>query len=153
MDGGAYSALDIDGNTMRVNADGLHTFYLPLTAIGREVQFRLDFVGDSNTAPPELSYFEPFAVPQSKKIPINVIQLHLSRDSKYDVGQEARSAAEQLSDLHTLDETSSPLKASGPWGEDKDMWVKSLRLISVLQEPDLEAEYLVEVSLQERKAS
>ncbi len=153
VDGGAYSVLDIDGNTMRVNSDGLHTFYLPLATVGREVQFRLDFVGDSATAPPELNYFEPFAVPQSKKIPINVIQLHLVRDAKYDIGQEARSAAEQLEDLRVLDEDAAPLKASGPWGENKDMWLKSLRLVSVLQEPDLEAEYLVEVSLQERKVS
>ncbi|KKL84640.1 hypothetical protein LCGC14_1962660, partial [marine sediment metagenome] len=42
---------------------------------------------------------------------------------------------------------------SGPWGEDKDMWLKSLRLISVLQESDLETEYLVELALQERKVS
>jgi hypothetical protein len=153
VDGAAYSALDIDGNTMRVNSDGLHTFYLPLTAVGREIQFHLDLTGDSNTDPPELSYFEPFAVPQSKKVPINVIQLHLSRDAKYDIGQEPRSAADQLSDLQTLDEASAPLVASGPWGEGKNMWLKSLRLVSVLQEPDLEAEYLVEVALQERKVS
>ena len=153
VDGGIYSALDIDGNIMRVNSDGLHTFYLPLTAVGREVQFIFAFVGDSNTAPPELSYFEPFAVPQSRKIPVNVIQLHLARDTSYDIGQEHRSSAEQLSDLVDLDESAAPLKASGPWGEDKDMWLRGLRVIKVLQEPDLEPEYLVEVSLQERKAS
>ncbi|KKM74987.1 hypothetical protein LCGC14_1394830, partial [marine sediment metagenome] len=44
-------------------------------------------------------------------------------------------------------------KASGPWGEKKDMWMKSLRLVSVLQEPDSETEYLVELALQERKVS
>ena len=153
VDGGAYSALDIDSNTMRVDSDGLHTFYLPLTVVGREVQFRFNFTGDSNTAPPELSYFEPFAVPQSQKIPVNVIQLHLVRDAAYDIGREARSAAEQLSDLTALDKNPSPLKASGPWGEDKDMWVRRLRLVSVLHEPDMEPEYLVEVTLQERKVS
>ena len=153
VDGGAFSSTDIEGNTMRVNSDGLHTFYLPLTAVGREIQFRFDFIGDSNTAPPEISYFEPFAVPQSRKIPINVIQLHLSRDSTYDIGQEARSAAEQLSDLTALDKSPSPLKASGPWGEDKDVWMKHLRVVSVIQEPDMEPESLVELALQERKAS
>ncbi|KKK53837.1 hypothetical protein LCGC14_3090780, partial [marine sediment metagenome] len=153
VDGGAYSKTDIDSNDMRVNSDGLHTFYLPLAAVGREVQFRLDFVGDSATAPPELSYFEPFAVPQSKKIPVNIIQLHLSRDIKHDMGQEARSAEEQLSDLTTLDEEAAPLVASGPWGEDKNMWLRRLRLISVIHEQGMEAEYLVEVALQERKVS
>ncbi|KKL59384.1 hypothetical protein LCGC14_2215880, partial [marine sediment metagenome] len=153
VDGAAWAALDIDGNTMKVDSDGLHTFYLPLTAIGREVQFRFNLVGDSNTDPPELSYFEPFAVPQSKKIPINVVQLHLVRGARYDTGQEARSAAEQLEDLRVLDEDAAPLKASGPWGEDKDMWVRSLRLVSVIQESDLEPEYLVELALQERKVS
>ena len=153
VDGGAYSALDINNNTMRVDSDGLHTFYLPLAAVGREIQFRLDFVGDSATAPPELSYFEPFAVPQSKKIPVNIIQLHLSRDIKYDMGQEARSAEEQLSDLTTLDEAAAPLVASGPWGEDKNMWLRRLRLISVIHEQDMEPEYLVELTLQERKVS
>ncbi|KKL67043.1 hypothetical protein LCGC14_2138930 [marine sediment metagenome] len=138
---------------MRIDSDGLKTFFLPLTAVGRQIQYRWNYTSDDDTAPGELNYFEPFAVPQSKKIPINVIQLHLVRDAKYDVGQEARSAAEQLSDLTTLDESATPLKASGPWGEDKDMWVKSLRLVSVLQEHDREAEYLVEVSLQERKVS
>ncbi len=153
IEGGVWNSLDIDGVTMRITSDGLHTFFLPLTAVGRDIQYRFTYVGDSNTAPPELSYFEPFAVPQSKKVPINIIQLHLSRDTKLDIGQEARSAAEQLSDLTTLDETSAPLKASGPWGEKKDMYLKSLRLISVLQEPDSETEYLVELALQERKVS
>ncbi|KKK81971.1 hypothetical protein LCGC14_2172690, partial [marine sediment metagenome] len=50
-------------------------------------------------------------------------------------------------------EAAAPLKASGPWGEDKDMWVRSLRLVSVIQESDLEPEYLVELALQERKVS
>ncbi|KKN26264.1 hypothetical protein LCGC14_0876390 [marine sediment metagenome] len=153
IDGGAFSNLDIDGNGMRIDSDGRKTFFLPLTAVGREVQYRFDYTGDVNTQAGELNFFEPFAVPQSRKIPVNVIQLHLSRDTKYDVGQEARSAAEQLSDLTVLNKAPAPLKASGPWGEDKDMWVRSLRLISVLQEPDLEAEYLVEVSLQEREVS
>ena len=153
VDGAAFSALDIDSATMRVNSDGLHTFYLPLTAVGREIQFRFDFTGDSTTAPPELSYFEPFAVPQSKKIPINVIQLHLVADSVGGERREVRTAAQQLSDLHTLDESASPLKASGPWGESKDMWLKSLRLISVIQEHNTEAEFLVEVALQERKVA
>ncbi|KKK85444.1 hypothetical protein LCGC14_2773240, partial [marine sediment metagenome] len=71
VDGGAFSALDIDSATMRLNSDGLFTFYLPLAVVGREVQFRFNFTGDSTSAPPEISYFEPFAVPQSKKIPIN----------------------------------------------------------------------------------
>ena len=153
VDGGGFSSQDIDSNIMRVNSDGLHTFYLPLTAVGREVQFRLGFVGDSATAPPEISYFEPFAVPQSKKVPLNIVQLHLVADETEGERREARTAAQQLSDLHTLDESSSPLKASGPWGESKDMWLKSLSLISVIQEPDAEAEFLVEVALQERKVS
>ncbi len=153
VDGGAYSKLDIDGSSMRVNSDGLHTFYLPLSAVGREIQFYFDFVGDSTSAPPELSYFEPFAVPQSKKIPVNVIQLHLVADEVEGGRREVRTAAQQLSDLHTLNESASPLKASGPWGESKDMWLKSLKLVSVIQEPDLEAEYLVEVTLQERKVA
>ncbi|KKL85175.1 hypothetical protein LCGC14_1957330, partial [marine sediment metagenome] len=153
VDGAAYSSTDIDSNTMRVNSDGLHTFYLPLSTVGREIQFKLEFTGDSETAPPEISYFEPFAVPQSKKIPVNVIQLHLVADDIDGERVEVRTAAQQLSDLHTLDESPSPLKASGPWGEAKDMWLKSLRLVSVIQEPDLEAEYLVEVALQERRVS
>ena len=153
VDGGAFSALDIDSATMRLNSDGLFTFYLPLAVVGREVQFRFNFTGDSTSAPPEISYFEPFAVPQSKKIPINVIQLHLVADEIGGERMEVRTAAQQLSDLHTLDESSSPLKASGPWGEDKDMWLKSLKLVSVVQEPDVEAEYLVEVALQERKVT
>jgi len=153
VDGGAFSALDIDGSTMRVNSDGLSTFYLPLTVVGREVQFRFNFVGDSATAPPELNYFEPFAVPQSKKVPLNTLLLHLVRGAEYDMGQEVRSAAEQLSDLATLDESSSPLVASGPWGEDTNMWLKSLKVVEVIQEPDLEAEYLVEIELQERKVA
>lgn len=153
IDGGAYSSLDVDGATMTVDSDGLNTFYLPLTVAGRTVQFKFEFTGDSTTAPPELNYFEPFAVPQSKKVPINVVQLHLSEDVKHDIGQEHRTAAQQLSDLTTLNETSTPLVASGPWGEAKNMWLTSLRLISVLQESDQEPEYLVEVVLQERKVS
>ncbi|KKL07157.1 hypothetical protein LCGC14_2588840, partial [marine sediment metagenome] len=153
IEGAVWSSLDIDGNTMKVDSDGLHTFYLPLTAVGRDIQFKLDYIGDSDSAPGELSYFEPFAVPQSKKVPVNIIQLHLVRGARYDVGQEARSAAEQLEDLRVLDETATPLKASGPWGEDKDMWLKRLSLVRVIQEPNLEPEYLVELALQERKVS
>jgi len=153
LDGVGFSNLDIDGNVMKMDSDGLKTFYLPLGAVGREIQYRFEYVGDDNTEAGEINYFEPFAVPQSKKIPINVVQLHLVRGARYDTGQEARSAAEQLEDLRVLDEDAAPLKASGPWGEDKDMWVRSLRLVSVIQESDLEPEYLVELALQERKVS
>ncbi|KKL50776.1 hypothetical protein LCGC14_2302120, partial [marine sediment metagenome] len=43
VDGGGSVTVDIDGVTMKVDSDGLHTFFLPLTAVGREVQFRLDY--------------------------------------------------------------------------------------------------------------
>jgi len=153
VDGGTYVTTDIDGNNMRISSNDRKTFFLSRTAIGREIQFRFTGQGANNLSKGEIVYFEPFAVPQSRKVPINIIQLHLSRDTKLDLGQEARSAAEQLSDLHTLDETSAPLKASGPWGEDKDMWVKSLHLVAVLQESDVESEYLVELTLQERRVA
>lgn len=153
IDGGSFLGVDIDGSTMRVNSDGRTTFYLPLSAVGREIQFLFDYTSDDDTEAGEINYFEPFAVPQSRKIPINILQLHLVRGATQDAGREVRSAAEQLSDLVTLDEASAPLVASGPWGEDKNMWLKSLRLISVVQESDLEPEYLVEVALQERKVS
>lgn len=152
VDGVAFSKLDIDGNDMKV-ASGRQTFFLPTTASGREIQFYLKYTTDDASQAGEIVYFEPFAVPQSRKIPLNVIQLHLARGVRLDVGHEARSAEEQLSDLTTLDETAAPLVASGPWGEDKNMWMKHLRLVKVIHEPDSEPEYLVEVALQERKVS
>lgn len=151
IDGGAFQTVDINNNNMRIDADGRKTFFLPLTAVGREIQFRLTYVSNDTTEAGEINYFEPFAVPQSRKIPIHVVQLYLAEGSKLSDGREYRAAADQLSDLTALSEDAATLKASGPWGENKDMWVKSFRLLSVTQEADLEAEYLVEVSLQERE--
>ena len=153
VDGGAFSNLDVNGVAMRINSNGRKTFFLPLTAVGREIQYRFNYTGDVNTTAGELNYFEPFAVPQSRKLPVHVIQLHLARDSSLDIGIEHRAASEQLSDLATLNESAAPIKASGPWGEDKDMVVRSLQLVQVMQEPDVEAEYLVEVGLQEREVA
>ncbi len=151
VDGAAFSATDIDGNTMRVNADGRKTFFLPLTAVGREIQLRFDYTGDSTSAPGEVSYSEPFAMPQSRKLPIHVLQLHLAEGVQHDLDQEVRPPEDQFSDLNTLAESATPLKASGPWGEDKDMIVKRTRLIEILHEDRTQPELLVEVVLQERE--
>src|SRR3972149_2504883 len=153
VDGGAFSSLDINGITMSIISDGRQTFFLPLTAVGREIQYRLSYIGDVSTTAGEIAYFEPFAVPQSRKLPAYIVQLHLARDSSLDIGKEYRSSAEQLSDLAALNESATTVKASGPWGENKDMVVRSLQLVEVIQEPDVEPEYMVTVELQEREVA
>jgi len=152
VDGGAYSNLDKDGAVMRIDTNGRRTFLLPITAVGREVQFRLDYIGSAATAFGEILYFEPYAVPQSRKIPVHTVYLHLGRDDRTDMGIEPRSAPEQFLDLQALEEAAAPVAAFGPWGENQSMWVRKLSLVEVLQESDREQEFLVELVLQEREA-
>ncbi|KKL06662.1 hypothetical protein LCGC14_2593790, partial [marine sediment metagenome] len=114
VDGGAFSNLDIDGAVMRISSDGLATFFLPTSVVGREVQFKYDFTTDDATAtPPELNFVEPFAVPRGSHIPMYSVQLYLAPGVMLDDEVEARSPLEQFNDLETLLEQASPVASFG----------------------------------------
>lgn len=153
IDGGAFLTTDIDGNNMRINSDGLKTFILPTSAVGREIQYRLTWTSDSSTVPPELNYFEAFAVPQSKKLPLLSMMLLLQDGIRHDESVESRSAAEQFSDLQTLVEGASAVVASGPWGESFNCWARSLRLLDTIQSGDGEHGLVIDLALQHRESS
>lgn len=151
MDGGSFSNLDIDGNTMRLTSDGLATFFLPTSVVGREVQFKYDFVSDGVTEAPELNFVEPFAVPRGRHIPMYSVQLHLATGIHLDDEVEARSSLEQFNDLETLLGQPAAVASFGPWGDNKNVWVRGLRLIEVLQTGGQEPEFLVEALIQRRE--
>lgn len=150
VDGGAFSANDISGSLMNITSEGIKTFYLPRTARGREIQFKFQYVISNDNVKIEIVYFEPFAIPISKTVPIVSAMLRLAEGTHYDFGIEGRSTIDQLNDLVALSEDSTPIAMNGPWGD----WVghiKSIRVQEVIQEGMQEPEYLVAVSLQRRE--
>lgn len=152
VDGGAYSNLDVDGAAMKITTDGRHTFYLPTSAVGREVQFRYDYTSNSNTEAPELIYFEPYAVPRSRKVPLIGARLHLASGIRTDAGAEGRSVTEQFNDLEALLEQGAAIATEGPWGN-MNVWLRHLHLVEAVQVGKEEPEFLVEVIMQKREES
>lgn len=154
IDGGSFSNLDIDGNAMKVDADGMHTFYLPTTAVGREVQFRFDYTSDDAEVAGEIIAFHTFAVPQSQKVPVVVFHLALEHGIRHDSETiETRPAIEQFNDLQALTEQATAVATYGPWGENVNAWIRSLRIVQTTQEMDEEPSFVVEVGMQLREAS
>lgn len=150
LDGAAFSNLDLSGNPMRVNAAGMMEFILPNSVVGREIQYKLAFVSDSNTIPPELEYFEPFALPQPKKVPMWSMLIELQEGLVYDDGIETRTAIEMFNDLELLVESANIILASGPWGEARRCIVRSLQIVETKQTEHSEPRFLVELVLQAR---
>jgi len=153
VDGGAFSNLDAAAVGMRINSDGRKVFFLPDTAVGREVQYRYDYVGNVASQAGELNLVEGFAAPQSRKVPVYTVQLLLSRGQYHDAGIEQRSPIEQFNDLEVLVKQANSVGGSGPWGEGQKVWVRGLQLVEVLQEGDREPDLLVEAILQKREES
>lgn len=152
VDGGAFSDLDKDSVSMKI-ADNVHkTFYLPTSAVGREVQFKYTYTGDVASEGGELNFVEGFAVPQSRKVPIYTVTLYLAEDLRHDQSRGTRSAITQFNDLATLVETAAAVVGNGPWG-DGNVQVRSLRLVESVQEGGNEPEFLVEAVLQRREDS
>lgn len=151
IDGGAFSDLDVDGNQMRMNTNGLHSFILPVSAVGAEIQYRLDYSSNSATLPPELNYFEGFAVPQSKKLPQLVFSLQLEEGLRHDNEIETRSSLQQLEDLQELAESASAVLTYGPWGEAVPAWVRKVRITNTFQSGTFSPAFTVAVTLQERE--
>lgn len=153
IDGGAFSNLDVAGAGMRISADGRQTFFLPTTAVGREVQFRFDYTGNVASEAGELNFWQPFAVPQARRTPVIVIHLLLEEGLRHDEEIEQRSAIAQFNDLSALLEQATAVATSGPWGESLNGKVGRLRIVDTIQEGDTEPSYIVEVGLQLREAS
>ena len=151
VDGGAFSTTDIDGSPMRVNSDGRKTFFLPTTAVGREIQYRYDYTGNVASAAGELNLVEGFAVPQSQKVPIYSVQLHLASEIHYEESVESRPPLTQFSDLQALQEQAASVVSYGPWGDKINVWVRKIRLVEVLQKGMEEPEFLIEAIIQRRE--
>lgn len=149
IDGGAFSSLDADGAQMRINSEGRLTFILPEGAVGREIQLRVSYVGNSDSESSEIVYLEPFAVPQSRKLPVVVTQLYLAPGIQ-DHNDEVRIGLDQMADLQALVEQASPVSISAPWGTGQS-WIRKLRIVEVVQEGDRPPELLAELTLQERE--
>jgi len=148
VDGAAFSNLDTDGAEMRVDTEALRTFVLPAAAVGKELQLKYSYTGDSANVAGELVHVEPFAVPQSRKIPVTAVQLYLSSGLHGQSG-ELRSATDQMNDLQALVGQAAPVDIVAPWVTGK-AWLRGLRVAEVYQEGDREPELLVSVALQER---
>ena len=152
VDSGAYAKVDIDGVEMRVDENKLHTFVLPTTAKGREVQFKLEYVGAADSAMGQLVHFKPYAVPHSLKLRHYSLTLLLSGELQHDGGIEQRTSIEQLNDLYALTEASTAVDCKGPWG-DITVHPKRPRVLEVRQEGHELPRFLVEFVVQKRETS
>jgi len=153
IDGGAYSNLDAAGAGMRLGSNGLKTFFLPTTAVGREVQFRFDYTSNSTTAAGEISYFEAFCAPQSRKIPVIACHLELAEGLRHEGGEiEERTALAQFADLQALLEQATAVSTYGPWGEAKNAFVRRARIVETAQEGTFAPSFIVELGLQLRES-
>lgn len=149
VDGGAFQTVDINGAAMECKSDGLFDFYLPSTAVGRELQLKFTWVSNSTTSPPELRYWEAFAVPQSKKLARTSVYLILQEGFQTDGGFEDRTALQQLDALQSLLVSPIPVQSSGPWG-DEVVTVKDLRIQTTLQGGEGVDSFLAKLTMQER---
>lgn len=154
IDGGDYSALDINGATMKIIADGRQSFFLPTTTVGREIQLRFDYTSDSASVPPELNFVEVYGVYQSKKIPVLTFRLALEDGMRHGSGSDLRSAAEMFTDLQTLSASATAIVAKGPWSTTGiDVWVKKAKIIDLVQRSNSSPSMIVEVVMQKRGES
>lgn len=158
VDGGSWVTTDIDGAAMDIKSEGVKTFYFPITAVGREIQYRYTHTGpDADTAPAPLVYFRRFAVPRSKKVPMITAVLQCAEGIRHDMGVDPRTAIQQFNDLETYAKQAASITTFGPWvdsvGGSMSCWVRDARLVEVIQEADSEPELIVQVKLQKREAA
>lgn len=152
VDGGTFLTLDVDGNAMRVNSNGLSEFFLPTTAKGREVQWRFDYTSNAAGTQGELNMVEPFAIPRPKQIPVIVLTLRLAGDLLLEDQIDRRTAIDQFNDLAALKEVATAVASEGPWGT-PTVHLVGIRPQEVIQQAEMEPELLVEVLLMERETS
>ncbi len=153
IDGGAFLDLDINGAQMRKTTNGRSRFILPVTAVGREIQWRLDYVYDGSGDPPEINYFEPYAAPQSRKIAGLQFNLILEEGIRHGQGSDSRSSAEQLAALVALAESPTAILTTGPWGENIYAWLRKPMIKDLVTRGSQPPIYVVEVSLQLRETA
>lgn len=139
---------------MDIKSEGVKTFFLDSSAVGREIQYRRTYTGPAaDTAPAALVYFRRFARPQSKKVPVIKAILHLAAGVRHDMAREGRDAITQFNDLIALSEQAESVPIHLDWEEDLRAWVRSIRLLETIQVGTAEQEYLVEATLQERETA
>lgn len=153
VDGGAYSGVDAAGAAMRVNSNGRFTFFLPTTAVGREIQFRFDYTSDDDTQAGELLFFQPYAIPAARKQPLIIMYLELAEGIRQDEGTEDRSAAQAFNDLMQLTEAAAAVETSGPWGEGLYANPRRVRVAQTSQEGQSESTFIVEFAMLLRETS
>lgn len=153
VDGAAYSNLDIDGNPMRVNSAAKFTFYLPTSASGREIQYRLDYVSDDPSQLGELVYFDAYAIPRPKQVRLPTFQLLLATGIRHGDQIEHRSVTDQLNDLIDLRKSGAAISTTGPWGDALKVHVVNMQVVEAFQQGSGDPELLVQVSLQVREVA
>ncbi len=145
---GNVNEKDIDGNDM-ICDHGVNVFYLPRTAQGREIRWRLSYTSDNNNFGPEVLLLRTYGVPISQKVRSFNITIHL-RPGTHPPGVEQRPTLDQLNDLEALTESKTVVDLKGPWGNVVG-WVRRLRVLEVRQEAGAPPEFLVGATLQVRK--
>ncbi len=154
IDGAVASNLDINGAVMRMTTSGKQSFFLPTSAVGKEIQLIISYANNSTTVPPILRYVEVFAVPQSKKVKLISAVLMLETGIRHLRGTENRSVDEQLQDLLTLAESAVPIVAQGPWTTvPVNVHIKRIRVAKEFQTMNQRPVKLVELALQVREGA
>lgn len=151
VDGGAFSDLDSSGTQMRANTNGRHSYTLPTTAVGRQIQYRFDFVYDGSGVVPEILYFEPFATPRPRFM--SVVTAHLVLDQPI-MGMgtyQELSPGEQYDALVALMARSSSFQSLGPWNDAPvDSFMLSVKVLQDIPSLLIQDQIIVEIQFKER---
>lgn len=154
IDGAAYVTTDINGNNMRLNSNSLTTFFLATTAHGRKIKYRFTYTGASDQAAGRITYFEPFAIPRSRRVPLVGCLFLLESGIRHEDRLDERTALEQYNDLQTLLESATAVSAIGPWSSSaSNIFIRSLKIVKTDQMGEGEQRFTVQAIFQLREAT
>lgn len=154
IDGGAFQTTDINGTTMEITGNTLTTFFLPTTAHGVEIQFRFTYTSNTSTSAGRITYFEPFAIPRSRRVPLVGCLFILESGMRHEDRIDERTALEAFQDLQTLLENATAISATGPWSTSaSNAFLRSLKIVKTDQIGQGEQRFTVQAILQLREAA
>lgn len=144
-----------------INSNGKKTLVVSSDTpkAGFRAQYSFEYVSNDDLNNGLLTYFEPFASPQPRKIPIYTIRLYLAGGLQTDKAIIGRTANEQMTDLMALSEKADlVLCQDAPWERalgdptDSSVYVRSVNLVEASQEGSRDPEFIVEVTIQRRES-
>lgn len=148
----SWNTVDIAGTNMKIAADTLFEYILPLTATGQYIQFRFTYTSNSASSRSWINYFEVMAVPQGHKIQeLSMVLLLADNIRHYDNEIETRDVLNQLNDLQTLMSSPSTITATGPFGTSINLYARDMKTLQITQQDAHEPEHTIQVTFRIRE--